>query len=242
LAEAATAVVVPLCARGQVIGALVVQSAKALYDEDVSLLHSVADQVALAISNAQLAAELRARLQQMEALQRIYTREAWEQFLPTRTQTSYEYVQSGFSSPGDLDWPEPDRMPDQLRVVALDTVPSQVGEATTLPVLIAPLGLRDQTFGFLGLYHEQAREWTEEEMDIVAAVAEQVALIMDNARLYEEAQLSAGQERKVREVTAHMRQSLNVESVIRAAVEDMYQALQLDQVIIRLAAAGKERE
>jgi GAF domain-containing protein len=68
----------PLRARGQVIGAMSVQSTEeAAFDEaDISVLQTMADQVAVAIDNAQLFADAEATVEEMENIQRRYLGQA----------------------------------------------------------------------------------------------------------------------------------------------------------------------
>jgi GAF domain-containing protein len=42
------------------------------------------------------------------------------------------------------------------------------------------------------------------------------------------------QERLVGEATARMRQNLNVEDILKTAAEEIYQALELKEVVVRL--------
>ena len=66
------------------------------------------------------------------------------------------------------------------------------------------------------------------------SVAERMALALENARLLEETQQRAEQERLVAHVTAKMRQTLDVDTVIKSAVSEMHQALGLYDIQIQL--------
>ena len=63
-----------------------------------------------------------------------------------------------------------------------------------------------------------------------------MGLIIENSRLFSEAQSRATRERRAREITARMRQSLDIETVLQTAVREMGEALELRDVTIQLLA------
>jgi signal transduction histidine kinase/HAMP domain-containing protein/ActR/RegA family two-component response regulator len=69
----------------------------------------------------------------------------------------------------------------------LQTAPAQ-------SALAVPLKLRGQVIGALDFYEtEQPRQWSSDDIALVEAVADQVALAVENARAYAELQRTAGQ-------------------------------------------------
>jgi GAF domain-containing protein/CHASE3 domain sensor protein len=189
----------PLVSRGRVIGALDVQSveAGAFSDEDIAVLQTLADQIAVAIDNAYLFTEAQARLEKVQAAHRSYLQVSWDEFLPTRKTTDYECVQPGVTLPSDAVLPKVRRVMEEERTVVLPG--SGDGEEEPAPAqsaLVTPITLRGQIIGALGLQEtEGARQWTADEIALVEAVADQMALAIENARLFEEAQ------RRLREIT-----------------------------------------
>jgi signal transduction histidine kinase/CheY-like chemotaxis protein len=60
--------------------------------------------------------------------------------------------------------------------------------------LVVPIKWRDEVIGVLDLQElDEERQWTKEDMEITTAVADQLALALENARLFEEAQRRAAQ-------------------------------------------------
>jgi GAF domain-containing protein len=227
-----SAVALPLVAPGQVIGAITVQSEAptAFRDDDLVTLRAVADQVSMAISNAQLSEELGERLREMEIMQARYVREAWESFAPTRDTILYEYEQPGVPTWGDSAWPDLDRpLSDPgLAIAGMD-------ESSAQPALFSPIRLRDTVLGVLGLHlAEPDQAWTDDQIELIEAVSDQMALIIENSRLFEEARARAVRERQARQITARMRETLDVENVLGTAADEMYRALGLDEIVIRL--------
>ncbi len=74
-------IALPLMVGDRVLGALDVQSTReaAFQQEDIEIMQSMANQVAIAVENAQLFQELRQRLQELQRLQSQYVRDAWSE-------------------------------------------------------------------------------------------------------------------------------------------------------------------
>jgi len=89
LPETRSEMAVPLRIGGQVVGALDVQSIEpaAFGEEDVAVLSTLADQIAIAIENANLLQQTQAALQEAKAAHRRYLRQEWDSFLGRRPVT-----------------------------------------------------------------------------------------------------------------------------------------------------------
>lgn len=86
LPETRSEMAVPLKVRGRIIGALDVQSTETgvFSPDDVTILQTLADQVALAIENARLFQETQRALAEAQMVQRRLTREAWDGYVQER--------------------------------------------------------------------------------------------------------------------------------------------------------------
>ena len=206
----------PLHSRGQVIGAMTVQStAEAAFDEaDIAVMQTMADQVAIAIDNARLFVETQAALKSMEALHRQYLREAWATYAPVAGVTYYETAPSA-GEPGKG---------------------SKDGSA-----LVAPVTLRGEEIGTLGVQDDSGtRQWTAEEATLAQAVTDRLALAAENLRLLDETRRRAAQEQLVGEVTARMRQTLDVDAVLDTAVDEIARVMGLAALDLRLGMTVPE--
>jgi GAF domain-containing protein/HAMP domain-containing protein len=206
----------PLVVRGETIGVLDVQSteAQAFTDEDVALLQTLADQVALAIDNTRLLEEAQRAVKELEILYGQRARQNWAE-RATRQPTAYRYSRQGVehSSP----------------IRALEEE-SQI---------VAPIRLRGETLGSIVLKQAEGQEpWSQEEAAMVEEVSTQIGLALENARLLEEIRRRAEQERLATEITGHMRETLDVETILQTAVEEISQALGLTALDIRLGGEG----
>jgi GAF domain-containing protein len=217
---------VPLMVRNEIIGALDVQSTKAeaFDEEDIAILRTMADQIAVALDNARLLSRSQQVVAELQATQQEQVLSAWQyrQRLPA---FEYDRINVTEAEPGD----------EQISLSPQDDIEIISDDGGKRSVLSAPLRLRDQTIGALSLeQRESERGWTEDEIELVEEVSEQITLALENARLFEEAQERAIRERAMSEVTNKMRETLNVDSVIRTAVEEIYAMLDLEHVTIRL--------
>jgi GAF domain-containing protein len=66
-------------------------------------------------------------------------------------------------------------------------------------------------------------------------LAAQLGEAMDNARLYQSIQRQAVREQMLAGLTARMRETLDVDTVLRTAANEIFQALALEEVSIELA-------
>lgn len=220
----------PLRVRGQVIGAMSVQSVRAAaFDEsDVVVMQTMADQVAVAIDNARLFAESQATLRALEAIQRRYLGGAWTQYTRSRPVSGYRQTEAGLTPLGDA------LLPEVRQAVQAQQPWSEQGVDGKTRALTAPIVLRGQPIGALG-FKGAGEQWSTDDLMLAETIAEQLALAADNIRLLEETQRRAAQERLVSEVTVHIRESLDVEAVLRTAAGELRQALGLEDVVVRLA-------
>jgi GAF domain-containing protein len=203
----------PLRARGQVLGAMTVQSYRAAaFDESsIAVLQTMADQVAAALDNARLFAQAQAALREIEATQRGLLARQWSDYVRRRAATGYTLTDAGMTPLSGAERP------------------SAGGSA---PELTAPIVLRGQPIGALGFTGE--RPWTDEETLLAQAIGEQFALAAENLRLLEETQRRAAREQLAGEITAHMRASLDLERVLQTAAQEIGAKLGLHDIAIRL--------
>ena len=83
LPETRSELALPLLSRGKAIGALTIQStAKAAFtDQDITILQTMAGQVANAIEVARLLKDTQDALEELQAIQRRYVRQSWSSYL-----------------------------------------------------------------------------------------------------------------------------------------------------------------
>jgi len=73
--------------------------------------------------------------------------------------------------------------------------------------------------------------YSEHDKELIMAVASQVAIAMENARLFKDAQARARREKILREITARIRATNDPEMIAKAAVRELGQALNVPTFI-----------
>ena len=234
-------IALPLQSRGQLIGVLKLQSTEreAFSPEDVAVLQIVAGQVAAAIDNAQSFTQIRAELEQMEAHPRPDTHEQGSYFSPRRAALGYERTRLDAPSPDSATVPDGSSGLDQAVEEAMTNrhivVQSDTGDGTRQAALVAPINLRGEALGALGLHEaEGERRWTDEEIALVEDVVNQMALAIENARLLDETQRRAEREQTLSQMTARFTRSLDMDTLLQTAVRELGQLLQADEVAVYL--------
>lgn len=216
----------PLRARGQIIGALDVQSAKpeAFSDEDVAVLQTLADQVALAISNTRLFQQAQESLEAERRAYREIVREAWKQIVRARPELGYLCVPHGVY-PAESPW-----RPEMVQASQAGRTVRDGGTTVVIPVRI-----RDQVTGAVRLRkRDDAGEWTAEEIALMETLTEQLSVALESARLYQDAQHRAARERLTREITDKMRRATGVEGIVQTAVDELFDVLGASRTFVRL--------
>lgn len=222
----------PLKARDRIIGVLDVQSTvpEAFTDEDISVLETLADQVALTIDNARLFAQAEENLELQRQLYGELSQQAWTQLL-SQAALGFVSVEQGLMPVQDV-W-EP-----QMRE-AVRKGQTIVADAGTLAV---PIQVRGQVVGVLDIKQPDAAEsqWTPEQIAMLQEVADQLGAALESARLYQDTRRRAAQEQLVGEVTARIRESLDMETVLKTAAKEMRHSLGLDKITIHLGMSSEE--
>jgi GAF domain-containing protein len=230
LPDTRSEIALPLIARYQILGALDVQSEEpsAFEEDDVSILKMVADLVAIALDNARLFEASQAALAQAEETQRAYLRRGWRRQAVSRRGASV----FGTSRPGE-DGGAALHLESQQ---AVDSGVTIVGGANGRSNgLVAPIKIRGETIGALGLHKADVDEgWSKDQVELVETVADQIAQALEAARLFEEAQRRAEREQLIGQVGAKLRAVDDVDGILRVAVQETRRALGVSHGAIRL--------
>ena len=227
LPDTRSEIALPLRAREEIMGVLDVHSTEpqAFIDEDVAVLQTLADQVAMAISNAQLFQQAQASLEAERRAYGVQSREAWTELLRTRSDLGY-YCDAGGITP--VTTPAAAYDQDDKNLAAVE-----------IPVTVHG----GQVIGTINARKPgDAGEWTAEEISLLETLTEQLNVALESARLHQDTQRRAARERLIGDVTARIRETLDLETMLRTAAQEVRQALDLPEVVIRLTprSAGKD--
>lgn len=230
LPETRSEMALPLIANNRVIGALDVQSTQpnAFTPEDIELFSTLADQIAIAIVNNQLLEETMRALDEARRVNRRYLQQEWEKEVRSRRHRAYIYTAQGLFTQPPLSQPE---IEAAIRRGEVTVAPAEEGQAAVLAV---PIQLRDEILGVIRVQDVGApeRDWTEEEIEALKAIAAQVALALENARLLETTLRRAERERKALEITGRIRAATDPQTMLDIAMEELQRALGASHVQI----------
>jgi GAF domain-containing protein len=221
----------PLKSGNYIVGALDVQSTEtgAFKEEDIQMLSLLANQVSLAIENARLFDETRNALAEAEAISRQFTREAWGRLPAEHNLVGYRY---------DITGATPLDEPIDLMEISKGKSQSKQIEANQV---VVPIELRGETIGNLVVQSPSSGRLSQDQLDLIKAVAERVALSAENARLFEETTRRAERERLVSDITGKIRSMNDPQTMIQTAIEELRKALGATRVdVIPQAVKGVE--
>jgi serine phosphatase RsbU (regulator of sigma subunit) len=120
--------------------------------------------------------------------------------------------------------------------------------------LAVPLHVRDEVIGLLAVYPQRGRRPTENEATLLAALAGQLAVAVQNAQLHEQtAELSAQREsalaserdaakrlRALYEISRSFAQSLSLETTLEALAQTAVDVLDVDAAVLRMPDERRE--
>ncbi len=231
LPETHSEMALPLRSEERIVGALDVQSKEtgAFKDEDVQMLSLLANQVSLAIENARLFDEARIALSEAQAVSRQFTREVWGRLPAEQNLIGYRYSIIGAAPLGE-----------PINLTELSTSKGQTQQTETGQVVV-PIELRGEAIGTLVVQSPSAGKLNQDQLDLIKAVAERVALSAENARLFEETTRRAERERLVSDITGRIRSMSDPQAMIQTAIEELRKALGATRVeVIPQAVRGAE--
>jgi GAF domain-containing protein len=225
----------PLVSNEHLYGLLNIQGESSeSQDIEIQTLPMLADQIALSMANNRLLNQLQSRVQEIGLLVGGTVQSAWEQ-LGSGGMIGYTYDRLQVLAASETFPPD---VADQL--LAGKSISYISTEATPRARLAAPIILRKAIIGVIGYENENLNhEWQDEEKVLLETVASRVSLALENTRLVAEAQQRAEQERTIGQVTTRMRETLDIETILKTAVKEMRQSLSLSGAEVRLQLADE---
>jgi GAF domain-containing protein len=214
LAGSRSELALPLKSGDEIVGVLDIQSTEPddFTGDDVSILSILADQVAIALQNALLFDESQRALREANVESLQVSKRAWKDYGEVIQTKGYRY--------------------DGIKSEPLKEARSSKVENDAL---LIPVQLRGQTIGRLKLNAaDPSRRWTDDELIMVSATAERVALALEGARLLDEAQKRATREAFLSEVATKLSTSFQLDSILRDTVQELGQTLKNSTVTFQL--------
>jgi GAF domain-containing protein len=226
LPETHSEMAVPLKVGLRLIGILDVQSTEkdAFSEDDIAIVATLGDQLAVAMDNTRLLTETRRALVTAEQTYQRYFSQAWFQFARRLNQEGYRY-HDGRVTP--------------LNENADENQVNLSGKSK----LSIPLKVRGQDIGMIDIQlANEKQDWTPDEIALLEVAAERAALALESARLLEEAQRRAARERTISEVANKISSISNIDSILRSTVEELGHQIGGTEVTFELSPVSQDTQ
>ena len=237
LPETRSEMALPLRLGERVIGALDVQSsdASAFDEDDVAVLQTMADQLAVAIENVRLLHQMQQTVRELEVAYGRHTQEAWRTVARTSKQPlGYRYRRLDVEPV--VDPPQEARQAWLQGQTVTTTVQPETGtdgQGDTHAVAV-PIKFRDQVIGVFDI-RSTGDTISPEAVSLVEEMVSRLALALENARLLEETQRRGVRDRLIANISTQVRSSMDPETILQTAVRELGAALGTDRTFVKLS-------
>jgi len=196
--------------------------ANAFDEADIAVFQTVADELAVAIENARLYNESQAALAAMRRAYGEFTRETWRDFLQQQVDLGYQADAQG--------------------VFSLDHMVLDQGDTSSERPYEIPISVRGRVIGALEAFKpEEVADWTEEDIRQLKTLAVQLGIALDSALQFEMTQSRAERERIVSEISTRLAQTMDIETMLRMAVQELGQLPGVVEASVHLGDMSRPR-
>ncbi|MEW5829889.1 MAG: GAF domain-containing protein [Chloroflexota bacterium] len=219
-------IALPLIIGTEVIGALDVQSEEpgAFSSEDIEVLTTLTNQVSVAIENSRLFETSQKTVKELEKTIQLYIQSEWRHFSNRSPLVGYRATQAGL---------------EQLQNPLQENGSSGKKDA----VYKVPIKLRGATIATLDVdLGKDIEKYTPEELAIIQAASERVALALENARLLQDSQRRAAKEQLIGDISARISASINMRNVLQAAVEELGRVMPGSEIVVQFQGANPAQD
>lgn len=228
--------------RRRVVGALDVQSTRenAFSQVDIQALLIVASQLGVAIRNAQLFEaqeesvrenkrlffESEANLREIQRLNRQLTQKSWRDFINSTD------VPAGVDA-NEGQTVSPVAGPDWSPVMIDASKRRRVVNDESAGLLAVPIVLRNEVIGAIEVAVKDQDD-AEDRAELLRSVATRLAVSLDNARLFEEAQQSTIQEQQLNEIVGRYQAANTVDELLQITLAELKELFSAEGGKIRI--------
>ncbi len=232
LPETRSEMALPLKHGASVMGVLDVQSTlpSAFNDEDAGTLSTLANQLAIVITNLQTRdeADVGPTSGRMSSRGRQLSR--------AEKSSGYSINPDGtISSVPPKIIPSLDKAITSGEIVILAQPPTG-----SFPSLAVPVKFRDRVVGIIHVEAaEPNRRWSDDEVAMVQAISDRAAFALENARLFEGATRRAEQEETIARVTTQIGSSTDFTRILQTTIQELGQALGASRSFIQIGTPSE---
>ncbi|MBN2502216.1 MAG: GAF domain-containing protein [Anaerolineales bacterium] len=231
---------IPLQVGTQIVGALDIQSQadNAFDDNDVAILRTMADQLAVAIQKTELRKEVENTLHELESAYGEFTREAWRGFtMDASRPMGYRYRHLRVQPVRDQSQETTEAWQTGQTIIMPHK--NENGDEDELSSLAVPIKIRGEVIGVLNMNFETARP-SEIPQQMIEEIASRLSLVLENARLVEAAQKRVQMERLSAEIIGRIRENLEMDAVLKTALQEIGETFELNDIEVRIGSVAMQ--
>jgi len=222
----------PLKVENRTVGVLDIQSdqSQAFNEEDISIMQTLTDQLAIAIERTRLLQQVEENLKELQQAYGLSTRESWKSL-----------AESGLLSNAGYRF-------DNIRIQPIHTFPELGDEAMQSGKMVMqngrgngqakqataaiPVKLRGQSIGVVTVKLKEG--YSSKTINTIEQAVERFAAALESARLFEEARSRADREQAIARVTSSISSATDFDAILRTTVEEVGKSLGDSDVSIQI--------
>lgn len=271
LPETRSEIVVPLKIGSRVLGALDVQSNKinAFSPEDTHTLEILADQLSIALENANLFSKTQDQIAKQKLLRQLTTAastasdldEALQKIVASlnesleKTRVAVYFINEGgileirASAGYDYEHKPPDHISmgegiigkaasTRQAILNLQSVESKESQESpaTRSALAVPILYLDDLLGVLSLESSRPLAFDETDQEMMSSLGDSLGVVIANIRLLIQIRHQMELQKKLFDISGKIRQSVDVESILRTTAQEIGETLGFSEVVVELVS------
>ena len=238
----------PMIDGARIIGALDVQSTMpdAFSVADVQALQVMANQLAASVriarlfeqqaatldENQKLLNQSEENLREIRRLNQQLTGQAWSDYLERDRIVAGVTLDGQDFRPG-ADWSDAMQQAGNQHQTVID-------QAEEKHIVAVPITLRDEVLGVVEVALAQGQR--KDNVEMIEAIAERLAISLDNARLFEETQDASLQEQQISEIVSQYQSAASIDELLQITLRELHMTLGADKSAIRLGQPEQETQ
>ncbi|RPI95607.1 MAG: GAF domain-containing protein, partial [Chloroflexi bacterium] len=228
LPETRCEMALPLRLEGEVIGILDIQGAEsnAFQAEDIEMLSTLADQLAVAIQNVRSHEITQRLLEEAQRSSGSHIQESWRLLQAEEKKVGY-FVMDNVVKP--LETQVTSSQINQL--ISQSDAPLENDQGSSLAV---PIRLHGEIVGIIHIRILDEHEMDPDNVDIAESVAERLSLALESATVLRSTQRRAEIERLTADISGKISASSQFDLIMRTAAEELSRALGGSEVYVQI--------
>lgn len=222
-------IALPLRSGEQIIGVLDIhsQAPGAFAGGEAEILNVLADQVTIAIEVARQYEEVQRALAESERIYQQYVRNEYNRLITSHPKRGFFYKNAEVKP---LEKPlQTTEIVEAVKSGNIHLIEDQQGMK-----LAVPIKLRGQVIGTVNVDTKGNKKTSSENIEVLTAIADRLALAIENVRLLNDAQRRAAREQAIGEISASVSSSTNMEEILRSAVQELGRKMGGAEVVLEL--------